>query len=141
MLIRHFGAEYPKSFEESERFFAETPKAQLAALAQAVVTEPLEQAGIDVANLQQGSFWTGNSKRKVPGRVSFATPCELALLVLRFEQVRLFVPWSRLYLKKFMYLSIRWFRFSFAPELGQSAVFFKSGSLYSCKPEAGFRCD
>jgi hypothetical protein len=29
----------------------------------------------------------------------------------------------------------------YAPELKDAAVFFKSGSLYSCKPEEGFRCD
>jgi hypothetical protein len=141
MLIRHFGAEYPKSFEESERFFAETPKAKLAELAQAVVTEPLLAAGIDTNNLQQGSFWTGNSKRKVPGRISFATPRELARLVFRIEQGRLVDSWSSLQMKKYMYLTKRRYRYSYAPELGSSAVYFKSGSLYSCKPEEGFRCD
>jgi hypothetical protein len=59
MLIRHFGAEYPKSFEESERFFAETPKAQLAALAQAVVTEPLEQAAKHRPCGQRRRGWCG----------------------------------------------------------------------------------
>jgi hypothetical protein len=141
MLIRHFGAAYPKSFEESEKFFAETPKSQLAALAQAVVTEPLEQAGIDTANLQQGSFWTGNSKRKVPGRISYATPRELARLLFRIEEGRLVDEWSSLQMKKYMYLTKRRYRYSYAPELGEAAVFFKSGSLYSCRPEEGFRCD
>jgi hypothetical protein len=141
MLIRHFGAGYPKSFEESERFFAETPKAKLAELAQAVVTEPLIKAGIDTSNLQQGSFWTSNSKRKVPGRISFATPRELARLLFRIEEGRLVDSWSSLQMKKYMYLTKRRYRYSYAPELGSSAVFFKSGSLYSCRPEAGFRCD
>jgi hypothetical protein len=141
MLIRHFGAEYPKSFEESERFFAETPKSVLAALAQEVVTEPLIDAGIDIGNLQQGSFWTGKSKQKVPGRISFATPRELARFVFRIEQGQLVDSWSSLQMKKYMYLTKRRYRYSYAPELGNSAVFFKSGSLYSCKPEEGFRCD
>jgi hypothetical protein len=141
MLIRHFGAEYPKSFEESERFFADTPKAKLAELAQAIITEPLIQAGIDTTNLQQGSFWTGNSKRKVPGKISFATPRELARLAFRIEEGRLVDEWSSLQMKKYMYLTKRRYRYSYAPELGPSAVFFKSGSLYSCRPEEGFRCD
>jgi len=141
MLIRHFGAEYPKSFEESERFFRETPKKELAALAQALVTEPLAAAGIDTDNLQQGSFWTTNSKNKVPGRISFATPRELARLVFRIEEGRLVDSWSSLEMKKYMYLTKRRYRYSYAPELGSSAVYFKSGSLYSCKPEEGFRCD
>ena len=32
-------------------------------------------------------------------------------------------------------------RLEIAPELDHAAVFFKSGSLYSCKEEPGFRCD
>lgn len=141
MLIRHFGAEYPKSFEESERFFSETPKSKLAELAQAVVTEPLIAAGIDTNNLQQGSFWTGSSKQKVPGRISFATPRELARLVFRIEEGRLVDEWSSLQMKKYLYMTKRRYRYAYAPELGDSAVFFKSGSLYSCRPEEGFRCD
>jgi hypothetical protein len=141
MLIRHFGSEYPKSFEESERFFAETPKAELSALALAVVTEPLAAAGIDTTNLQQGSFWTTNSKQKVPGTVSFGTPRELARLVFRIEQGRLVDEWSSLQMKKYMYLTKRRYRYAYAPELNSDAVFFKSGSLYSCRPEEGFSCD
>ena len=140
MLIRHFGDAYPKSFEESERFFAETPKARLAELALAAVTEPLAAAGIDTSNLQQGSFWTTNSKQKVPGTVSFATPRELARLVFRIEQGRLVDEWSSLEMKKYMYLTKRRYRYAYAPELNDVAVFFKSGSLYSCRPEEGFAC-
>ena len=141
MLIRHFGSEYPKSFEESERFFAETPKKELAALALAVVTEPLREAGIDTSNMQQGSMWTTNSKQKVPGTVSFATPRELARFVFRIEQGRLVDEWSSLQMKKYMYLTKRRYRYCYAPELKDEAVFFKSGSLYSCQPEEGFRCE
>ncbi len=141
MLIRHFGSEYPKSFEESERFFAETPKVKLAALALAVVTEPLAAAGIDTRNLQQGSMWTTNSKQKVPGTISFATPRELTRLVFRIEQGRLVDQWSSLQMKKYMYLTKRRYRYAYAPELNSDAVYFKSGSLYSCQPEEGFRCD
>ena len=141
MLIRHFGAEYPKSFEESERFFAETPKSELSKLALAVVTEPLEAAEMDTANIQQGSFWTSNSKRKVPGTVSFATPRELARLIFRIEQGRLVDEWSSRQMKKYIYLTKRRYRYAYAPELNNEAVFFKSGSLYSCRPEEGFRCE
>lgn len=141
MLIRHFGNEYPKSFAESERFFAETPKKELAALALAAVTEPLQEAGIDTTNLQQGSMWTTNSKQKVPGTVSFATPRELARFAFRIEQGKLVDEWSSLEMKKYMYLTKRRYRYCYAPELKDEAVFFKSGSLYSCRPEEGFRCE
>ncbi len=140
ILLRHFGNEYPKSFEESERFFAETPKSRLAELALAVVTEPLAAAGVDTDNLRQGSFWTTTSKQKVPGTTSFATPRELARLVFRIEQGRLVDEWSSLQMKKYMYLTKRRYRYAYAPELNNDAVFFKSGSLYSCAPEEGFAC-
>ncbi len=140
MLIRHFGSEYPKGFDESERFFKETPRSELAKLALAVVTEPLADAGLDTANIQQGSFWTTNSKRKVPGTNSFATPRELARLALRIEQGRLVDAWSSLQMKKYMYLTKRRYRYAYAPELNNYGVFFKSGSLYSCQPEEGFVC-
>jgi hypothetical protein len=141
MLIREYGAAYPPSAEERARFFRETPRARLSEIARAVVTEPLVAAGIDTANLQQGSFWTGKSKAIVPGTVSFATPRELARLLFRMEQGRLVDEWSSLQMKKYMYLTKRRYRYSYAPELADSAVFFKSGSLYSCRPEEGFRCD
>jgi len=141
MLLREFGTAYPPSDEDRERFFRETPKARLAAIAKAVVTEPLQEAGIDTAALQQGSFWTTNSKNFVPGTVSFATPRELARLMFRIEQGRLVDEWSSLQMKKYLYMTKRRYRYAYAPELGDSAVYFKSGSLYSCRPEEGFRCD
>lgn len=140
MLIKHFGSDYPQSFEDSERFFAETRKSELGRLALAVVTEPLAAAGIDTTSLQQGSFWTTNSKQKVPGTVSFATPRELARLMFRIEQGKLVDQWSSLEMKKFMYLTKRRYRYAYAPELKDQAVFFKSGSLYSCRPEDDFVC-
>ena len=140
MLIKHFGSDYPQDRDVSEQFFKQTPKTELAALARSVLAEPLMDAGIDTANIQQGSFFTGNSKRKVPGIVSFATPRELARLLFRMEEGRLVDAWSSLQMKKYMYMTKRRYRYAYAPELSKSAVFFKSGSLYSCRPEEGFRC-
>ena len=140
MVLRHFGRDYPASEEARKAFFASTPKSELSAIARSVITEPLIEAGIDVTNLQQGSFFTGTSKRKVPGIVSFATPRELARLLFRIEQGRLVDAWSSLQMKKYMYLTKRRYRYSYAPELNKEAVFFKSGSLYSCSPEEGFSC-
>ena len=140
MLIQHFGKAYPVSDETRQTFFAQTSKAELSALAKSVITEPLVAAGIDVNNLQQGSFFTGNAKRKVPGGMSFATTRELARFMFRMEQGRLVDEWSSLQMKKFMYLTKRRYRYAYAPELANDAVFFKSGSLYSCRAEPDFRC-
>jgi Beta-lactamase enzyme family len=140
MLVRHFGARYPVAAEESAAFFRETPKAELAALAQQVLVEPLEAAGIDTQNIRQGSFWTNPSKRIVPGTSSFATPRELARIMFRMEEGKLVDAWSSLEMKRYLYMTKRRYRYVYAPELARSAVFFKSGSLYSCKPEEGYRC-
>ncbi len=141
MLIKHFGSEYPATPAARDEFFRSTPRAELSAIARDVITAPLLEAGIDTTRLQQGSFFTGNSKRKVPGIVSFGTPRELARLLFRIEQGRLVDEWSSLEMKKYMYLTKRRYRYAYAPEVANKAVFFKSGSLYSCKPEEGFRCN
>ena len=140
MLIRHFGARYPVSAQESEAFFRETPKARLTELSLSIMSEPLIAAGIDTSNIRQGSFWTGTAKNFVPGPNSFATPRELARFMFRLEQGRLVDAWSSLEMKKYLYITKRRYRYVYAPELAQSATFFKSGSLYSCQPEEGFRC-
>lgn len=140
MLIRHFGARYPVLREESEAFFSSTPKTQLSALAAAVMAEPLQAAGISMENFRQGSFWTRAAQRIVPGPNSYATPRELARFMFRLEQGRLVDSWSSLEMKKYLYITKRRYRYVYAPELAQSATFFKSGSLYSCQAEEGFRC-
>jgi hypothetical protein len=56
------------------------------------------------------------------------------------EQGRLVDEWSSRTLKKLLYLTERRIRYASAPALSDAAVYFKSGSLYSCREEEGFRC-
>ena len=134
MLLRQFGKAYPIDEETRIAFFKTTPKAQLSKLARDVITEPLIAAGIDTNKLQQGSFFTSSGKRIVPGITSFGTTRELARLLFRMEQGKLVDAWSSLQMKKYMYLTKNRYRYSYAPELNDKAIFFKSGSLYSCRP-------
>ena len=140
MLIRHFGDRYPVGEEKSEAFFRDTPKSELAALAFDVIRDPLERAGINVRDIQQGSLWTKTAKTLVPGTVSFATPRELARVMYRLEQGRLVDVWSSLEMKRYLYMTKRRYRYVYAPELHGAAVYFKSGSLYGCYDEPGFAC-
>jgi hypothetical protein len=39
-----------------------------------------------------------------------------------------------------LYMTERRIRYASSPALADSAVYFKSGSLYSCKKEEGFKC-
>ncbi len=140
MLVEHFGARYPVSADEARAFFDASPPAELAELALRISVRPLADANIDTARLQQGSFWTRVGKRRVPGTISFATPRELARFVFRLEQGRLVDAWSSLEMKRYLYMTKRRYRYVYAPELADLAVYFKSGSLYQCRPEEGYRC-
>ncbi len=140
ILIKHFGKDYPVSEEIAQQWFNSTPKKELGELALSLVAEPLAQVGINSAALRQGSLWTTAAKKKVPGTSSYASPRELARLVLRMEQGRLVDEWSSLEMKRYLYFTRKRYRYAYAPELNAAAVYFKSGSLYKCMPEEGFKC-
>jgi hypothetical protein len=61
-------------------------------------------------------------------------------LLLTMEQGKLVDEWSSRQLKRLLYMTERRIRYASAPALNEAAVYFKSGSLYKCKEEAGFSC-
>jgi hypothetical protein len=61
--------------------------------------------------------------------------------LVKMEQGKLVDPWSSLEIKRLLYLTDRRIRYAAAPALNDSAVYYKSGSMYKCKPEAGFLCE
>ena len=141
MLLRHFGDRYPVDETQSAEFFRTTPKRQLTELSQQVVNEPLAGLDIRLSDLQQGSMFTRVGKQYVPGILSYATPRTLAQLVFRMEQGPALVDaWSSLEMKRYLYMTKRRYRYAYAPELAGAAIYFKSGSLYQCRPEEGYRC-
>src|SRR5262245_36057864 len=140
LLMRRFGSAYPPSPEEQQRFLAETPKKELGALFAAAIQEPVTRNGLDLAQLRQGSFFTHEGKKLVPGTSSHATARELVRYLLRMEQGRLVDEWSSREIKRLLYQTERRIRYASAPALADAAVYFKSGSLYSCQPEPDFVC-
>jgi len=48
--------------------------------------------------------------------------------------------WSSRQLKRLLYMTERRIRYASSPELKEAAVYFKSGSLYKCQEEEGFKC-
>ena len=140
LLLRRFGAAYPPDADEQRRFLAETPKSELGALFAAAIQQPVTRNGLDLASLRQGSFFTHEGKRRVPGTSSHATPRELLRFLLRMEQGRLVDDWSSREIKRLLYQTERRIRYAAAPALADAAVYFKSGSLYSCQPEPEFVC-
>jgi hypothetical protein len=140
ILMAHFGKDYPVSPEQEARFFKETPRQELAAIFERAIQTPVTRNGLDLGALRQGSFFTHEGKRRVPGTSSYATPRELMQFMLKMEQGKLVDRWSSREIKRLLYVTERRIRYASSAALRESAVYFKSGSLYSCVPEPGFKC-
>ena len=140
MLMNEFGHEFPVSPARDSIYFAETSPTQLQEVAVRVVNEPMWSAGLVEGEFRQGSFFTREGKRIVPRTHSHGTPLGLLRLLLKIEQGKLVDEWSSLEIKKLLYVTRRRIRYAAAPALDSAAVYFKSGSLYSCIPEPGYVC-
>ena len=92
-------------------------------------------------DVRQGSFFTREGKRLVAGGgLSYATARSLMQYLLRMEKGELVDEWSSRALKRLLYMTERRIRYASSPALRDAALYFKSGSLYSCQPEEGFKC-
>jgi hypothetical protein len=141
MLLRHFGRDYPVSNDEADLFFKETSRKQLRELYEQTFLVPFTRNGLDLQYFRQGSFFTRYGKQRVPtGYNSYGTARELMRMLLLMEQGRLVDVFSSREIKRLLYMTERRIRYASSPALGDSAVYFKSGSLYSCKAEPGFKC-
>ena len=141
MLLRHFQKDYPVSDDESNRFFKETSRESLRDLYEQTFLAPFTRNGLDLKFFRQGSFFTRYGKQRVPtGYNSYGTARELMRFVLLMEQGKLVDVFSSREIKRLLYMTERRIRYASAPALHDSAVYFKSGSLYSCKEEPGFKC-
>ncbi len=140
ILLVQSGKSYPPSQAEQDRFFKETKKTELAKIFEKGIQEPVTRNGLDLRDIRQGSFFTHEGKKRVPGTSSYATPRSLMQFLVKMEQGKLVDRWSSLEIKRLMYITERRIRYASSWALKQSAVYFKSGSLYSCQPEEGFVC-
>ena len=140
MLLKHFGAAYPPSQAEADGFFKTATNREKSKLFLDAIRTPLTRNGLDIAKFRQGSFFTRRGKQLVSGTNSIATARELLRFSLLMEQGKLVDEWSSLEIKRLLYLTDRRIRYASSPALSDAALYFKSGSLYSCKPEEGFEC-
>jgi len=140
VLLRHFGTDYPPTLEQEQAYFREsTPKERSDLLLDSLLT-PLTRNGLDKETLRQGSFFTAEGKRRIAGTNSTSTTRELLHYLVLMEQGKLVDAWSSLEIKRLLYMTQRRIRYASSPALADAAVYFKSGSLFRCKPEAGFVC-
>ncbi len=140
VLLAHYGKAYPVSESEAEQFFKETPKTELRDIFAEAIQGPITRSGLNIKALRQGSFFTRGGKQRVPGTNSYATSRELLRFGLKMEQGKLVDAFSSREIKRLLYVTERRIRYASSPALRNSAVYFKSGSLYSCQPEEGFKC-
>lgn len=137
MLIRKFGNTYPQPKAEQDAFLKNTPRPELGKLALAALEEPLAASGIDTSRLRLGTFFTRTASNAIPGSGSYACPNELLRWLVKLEQGKIVDEWSSLEIKKLLYFVRPRYRYASAPALDKAAVFFKSGSLFECKPGGG----
>jgi hypothetical protein len=140
LLLAHFGRQYPVSDAEAQRFFAETPRQELRGLLQRSMRKALQRSGVDTVQLRQGSFYTRSGKQLVPGSGSNATDRELLAFLLKLEQGKVVDAFSSRELKRLLYVTEQRVRYAASPALNDAAVYYKSGSLFSCKPERQGAC-
>lgn len=140
VLLKRFGTAFPPTPEQEQAFFHATPAKERSELLLDSLLTPLARNGLDKENLRQGSFFTAQGKRRIAGTNSVCTTRELLRYLLLLEQGKLVDEWSSREIKKLLYMTQRRIRYASSPALEDAAVYFKSGSLYRCKPEAGFVC-
>jgi acid stress-induced BolA-like protein IbaG/YrbA len=141
MLLRQFGTDYPVPDAQITPFFDNTPAADKTRLFQAAFWQPVTDNGLSLDDIRQGSFFTREGKRLVAGGgLSYATARSLMQYLLQMEKGELVDEWSSRALKRLLYMTERRIRYASSPALRDAALYFKSGSLYSCQPEEGFKC-
>jgi hypothetical protein len=140
VLLKHYGERYPVPNEEADAWLANTSKRELSRVFADAIQAPAGANGLDISQLRQGSFFTREGKARIPGTNSTSTAAALMQFIVQMERGALVDEWSSREIKKLLYLTDKRIRYAAHPELDAAAVYFKSGSLYGCKPERGFEC-
>jgi hypothetical protein len=141
MLLKHFKTDYPVTKAQADQWYEKTAKSELGKLFTDAIQTPVTRNGLDIKALRQGSFFTREGKNRIPGQTySYGTARELVRYAMQMEKGKLVDPFSSLEIKRLLYLTDHRIRYASSPALNDSAVFYKSGSLYSCQQEAGFTC-
>lgn len=140
LLMKHFGKRYPVPESEADAFYLNTSKARLGRILAEVMQRGVNGSGLNTKKLRQGKFFTREGKRRVAGLRSYATPRELMHFLLHLEQGKVVDTFSSREIKRLMYITQKRIRYASHPALNNAAVYFKSGSLYGCLPEPGYKC-
>jgi hypothetical protein len=140
LLLARFGSQYPVSEQVAADYFSRSRPADLASHLDSVLDAALSSTGVDTEVFRQGGFFTREGKNRVPAGGSRATTKELLKVLIKLEQGKVIDDFSSREIKRLLYMTQKRIRYASSPALNDAAVYFKSGSLYRCKAEAGFVC-
>lgn len=140
MLLNHFGPDYSGSSSQAATLFTQTSTEYLDQLFERTFVHPLERHGLSARDFRQGKFFGRRLRELVPGSPSHASARGVLMFLLRLEQGLIVDSFSSTEIKRLLYVTERRVRYAASPALRESAVYFKSGSLYACEPEEGYDC-
>lgn len=142
ILMRYYGKDYPTLMDiEAVNFFKDMPRDSLRKWAVQVVNEPLRALNISEEEWRLGSMFTKGAKSYIAGEGgSIGTPRGLMKYLVALERGKIVDQASSLEIKRLLYMTDRRIRYGSSPRLTNAVLYFKSGSLYKCKPEEGFKC-
>ncbi len=139
MLLEAFTKSYPGYAYQRKSYF-NGPRRDLSDMLRYSLNSGVRASGLSTDNFRQGGFFTSGGKRRVSGGSSTATPRALMKFLFNLERGKVIDPFSSREIKRLLYMTQKRIRYASSPALNDAAVYFKSGSLYSCRAEAGFSC-
>lgn len=142
LLMRVFQSEYPCLNEtDVNEYLKNTPRKEVMDIAIDVVSCPLTSLGIDPEEWRLGQMFTRGATNIIPGQGgSIGSPKGLMKFLIALESGRLIDPPSSLEMKRLMYITDRRIRYGASETLDDAALYFKSGSFYSCDPNKKGPC-
>jgi hypothetical protein len=126
---------------DADAWLDSIPKDSLSNLANFIIHRPLREAGITEEEWRLGQPFTRGASNVIrPKGGSTATTKGVMKWLLALEKGELVSERSSLEMKRLIYLTDKRIRYGGSHALDDAMLCFKSGSLYSCKPETGFTC-
>jgi len=134
ILMRAFCGEYPfLTQERADQYFEDKKRTDLMDIAIEVVNDPLRELGIEKNEWRLGTMFTRGATGIIPGKGgSTGSPYGLMKFLVALERGAVVDYESSLELKRLMYMTDRRIRYAAHNSLDEAAVYYKSGSLYSC---------
>lgn len=126
---------------ESDKWFKDMKRDSLSNLGKYVMHKHIQELGISSDEWRLGQPFTNGASRIIaPNGGSIGTTKGLMKWLIALEKGEVVNQRSSLEMKRLIYMTDRRIRYGSSPKLNDAMVCFKSGSLYSCVPEAGYSC-